>query len=332
MIYRICIALYLACLFPTMLEAATVAPRPVGLEEYRQELDRLHTVVAGCAQLLGSKTGPPKACDPAQVGPDVVVSIPGGKRAVGYEWLRESLRQAEQSPNGANGLAANSLKDAGARLLEMKQDAVSFPSSPYVPGNVAKIRHQLDDILDSPDYPQAKPPSFLERLWLDFRQWLLKTILSVMPRNASSTSIYLLELVVIAIPCGLLIWWFVRKLTVQKLGLSRDSISDASAPSAQPWDEWLKQAQTLAGESRWREAIHHVYWAAISCLESRHFWSADRARTPREYLGLLQANPDTQADLSSLTRSFERTWYGASPAIEKDFDQACTVLERIATR
>jgi hypothetical protein len=321
------VALYLACLFPPMVKAAAVAPQPISLDAYQQDLDRLQTVVAGCAQQLASKTVPTKACDPAQVGPDVAVSVPGGSRTVGYEWLRESLRQAGKSPETAGGLKA-----AGDRLLAMKQDAASLPSSPYVPGNVANIRHQLDEILASPDYPQPGTPSFLERLWLDFWQWLLKTILKAMPRNSSSTSIYLLELAVIAIPCGLLIWWFVRKLTVQRLDLTRDSMPDAAAPSAQPWDEWLGQAQRLAGESRWREAIHHVYWAAISYLESHHFWSADRARTPREYLGLLEANPDAQADLSSLTRRFESTWYGATPALKEDFDQACTVLERIAAR
>ena len=186
-----------------------------------------------------------------------------------------------------------------------------------MPGGVTNIRRQLDAILDSGDYPQAKPPSYLERLWNDFARWLLKAIFRVLPSGSSSSAIYFLELAVIAIPCGLLIWWFVRKLQVQKLGLSRDSVPHPSAPSAQPWDEWLEQGQKLGGEGRWREAIHHVYWAAISCLESRRFWPADRTRTPREYLGLLQGNPETRADLSSLTRSFEHTWYGETPAGKK---------------
>jgi hypothetical protein len=119
---------------------------------------------------------------------------------------------------------------------------------------------------------------------------------------------------------------------VQRLGLPRDSVPHPSAPSAQPWDEWLEQGQKLGGEGRWREAVHHVYWAAISCLESRRLWPADRTRTPREYLGLVQGSPETRADLSTLTRSFEHTWYGGMPAGEKDFDQACSVLHRIAAQ
>ncbi len=136
----------------------------------------------------------------------------------------------------------------------------------------------------------------------------------------------------IAIPCGLLIWWFIRRLQVQRLGLPRDSVPHSSAPSALDWQEWLEQGQKLGREGRWREAIHHVYWAAISCLESRRLWPADRTRTPREYLGLLSENPETRADLFSLTKSFEHSWYGELPAGEKDFAEACGMLERIAAR
>ena len=281
-------------------------------------------MVDGCAQDLAHKTTPAKACDPALVGPDEMVSTASGKRTVGYDWLRDSLRQAGQSAK-----ASKQLNDAGARLAQMSLEIASPPAGAYVPGGVANIRRQLDAILG--DYPQAKPPSYLEKLWTDFARWLLKTIFGVLPSDSSS-SIYVLELIVIAIPCGLLIWWFVRKLQVQKLGLSRDNVPHPSAPSAQAWDAWLEQGQKLGGEGRWREAVHHVYWAAISCLESRRLWPADRTRTPREYLGLLQANPETHADLSSLTRSFEHTWYGGTAAGEKDFDQACSVLKRIAAR
>jgi hypothetical protein len=169
-------------------------------------------------------------------------------------------------------------------------------------------------------------------MWRDFVRWILNAILKAMPSGSSPSAIYLLELGVIAIPCGLLIWWFIRRLQMQRLDLSGDSAPHASAPSARGWQEWLEQGQTLSREGRWREAIHHVYWAAISCLESRRLWPADRTRTPREYLGLVSGHPETRAELSTLTRSFEHTWYGGLQASEKDFAEACGILERIAAR
>jgi Domain of unknown function (DUF4129) len=313
------------------------ALKQISPDECKQELDRLRMVVEACAQELQQPTTAPKACDPSLTGPDETVSIAGGKRSLQYDWLRDSLRQAAAAESAkheqsAVSNASSGLSDARARLERMTQELASPPASVYVPGNVANIRRQLDAILESGDYPQAKPPSYLERIWNDFVRWLLTSLIKAMPSSSSSSAIYLLELAVIAIPCGLLIWWFIRRLQVQRLGLSRDSVPHSSAPSALDWEEWLEQGQKLGREGRWREAIHHVYWAAISCLESRRLWPADRTRTPREYLGLLSENPETRADLFSLTQSFEHSWYGELPAGEKEFAEACGMLERIAAR
>lgn len=315
------------------------ALRQISLAEYTKELDRVHTVVENCAQDLSRKTMPRKACDPALVGPDEIVAVAAGARTVAYGWLRDSLRQAATADNSKDDQLAGkeaTLSNARARLEQMTREVASPAPSVYVPGNVSNIRRKLDAILDSGDYPQDKQPSFLERIWHEFLSWLLNVFARVMPSNSSTWAIYLLELTVIAIPCGLLVWWFIRQLQVQRLGLPRDNVPHPSAPSAQSWQEWLEQGQRLGREGRWREAIHHVYWAAISCLESRRLWPADRTRTPREYLGLLSGNPETRAglfsDLFSLTRSFEHTWYGGLPAGEKDFAEACGVLERIQPR
>jgi hypothetical protein len=78
----------------------------------------------------------------------------------------------------------------------------------------------------------------------------------------------------------------------------------------------------MAQRGLWREAIHFLYWASISRLESKRLWPADRARTPREYLKLLPVADPRKLVLTSLTRSFERTWYGGREAQDSDFDAA----------
>jgi hypothetical protein len=101
--------------------------------------------------------------------------------------------------------------------------------------------------------------------------------------------------------------------------------NDAPAPeaaSARDWQLWLADARKAASAGLWREAIHFVYWASISRLESRRLWPADRARTPREYLALVGPEDPRQARLASLTRSFERTWYGGREAHENDYRHA----------
>jgi Domain of unknown function (DUF4129) len=335
-IKRILLGAFILALPCALGRAATSTPQQISLNQYAQELDRLRMVAEACAQELSDRTAAAGRCDPALVGPDVAVSITNGKRAVSFVWLRDALRLAASAGTAKNQHAekdaAAGLSDARSRLAGMTQEMASPAASVFVPGNVSNIRRKLDGILESGDYPPPETPSWLQRVWGDFVHWLLNLFMKAIPTGSSPSAIYLLELTVMAIPCGLLIWWFIRRLQMQRLDLAGDSAPHASAPSSRGWQEWLEQAQTLGREGRWREAIHHVYWAAISCLESRRLWPADRTRTPREYLGLLSENPATRAELSSLTRSFEHTWYGGRQASEKDFAEACGILERIAAR
>ena len=96
----------------------------------------------------------------------------------------------------------------------------------------------------------------------------------------------------------------------------------AGAASARDWQLWLEDARRAAAAGLWREAIHFVYWASISRLESRRLWPADRARTPREYLALVAPEDPRKAGLAQLTGSFERTWYGGRAAGESDYQHA----------
>jgi hypothetical protein len=101
----------------------------------------------------------------------------------------------------------------------------------------------------------------------------------------------------------------------------------AGAASARDWQLWLADARRAAAGGQWREAIHFVYWATISRLESKRLWPADRARTPREYLALVAAEDPRKAGLATLTGSFERTWYGGRAACESDYSQAETLAD-----
>jgi hypothetical protein len=99
------------------------------------------------------------------------------------------------------------------------------------------------------------------------------------------------------------------------------------AASARDWQLWLEDAQRAAGVGQWREAIHFAYWAAISRLESKRLWPADRARTPREYLALVGRDDPRRSGLAALTGSFERVWYGGRAAGESEYRQAEILAE-----
>jgi hypothetical protein len=123
--------------------------------------------------------------------------------------------------------------------------------------------------------------------------------------------------------CVGLVWGLMQLERRWRIRLVPESDGPAAgAASARDWQLWLADARSAAAAGLWREAIHFVYWASISRLESKRLWPADRARTPREYLSLVAAEDPRRAGLARLTRSFERTWYGGRAAGESDYKKA----------
>jgi hypothetical protein len=78
--------------------------------------------------------------------------------------------------------------------------------------------------------------------------------------------------------------------------------------------------------------VRGYYWATIARFESRGQWPADYARTPREYLRLVEPGHPRHDDLRLLTGRFERCWYGADTATERDCDLARLLFERLVER
>jgi len=130
-----------------------------------------------------------------------------------------------------------------------------------------------------------------------------------------------------------LVWFLIRLERRGRLGIgSIRPETGAGAASARDWQLWLADARAADGQGAWRDAIHLLYWASISRLESGGLWPADRARTPREYLALLSSESAQRPALATLTRSFERAWYAGRPAGESDFRQAEQLAAQLGAR
>jgi hypothetical protein len=133
--------------------------------------------------------------------------------------------------------------------------------------------------------------------------------------------------------CVGLVWGLLQLERRWRIRLTPDTEGPATgAASARDWQLWLDDARAAAAAGLWREAIHFVYWASISRLESRRLWPADRARTPREYLALIAPEDPRQPGLAKLTGDFERTWYGGRPAGEGDYRSAENLASSLISR
>jgi len=322
------------------------------MEAYRQHLEALSTLVGACA-----KARSVKGCDPTQIGPDDRVSIVNGSRTelrlIRYGWLRVLFSKAQdadqtakadspakrsggsgQNParNGAKDPAqaepatSQLLKDAKLRLeRDLAQSHQPVAPAPDHAQEAAVLRQ----VLAGPEYRGLQQANVRESMLEKFGTWLNRLFESAV--NFKTRSAWVGRALVwgfIVAVCVALAWSLMRLERKWRVRLTPDMDMPApGAASARDWQLWLEDAQRAANSGLWREAIHFVYWAAISRLESRRLWPADRARTPREYLALVDAGDPRQPGLSQLTHTFERVWYGGRDAGESDYKSA----ENLAT-
>ena len=116
--------------------------------------------------------------------------------------------------------------------------------------------------------------------------------------------------------------------TSEPLGSKRDE-----DPLSRGVNEWERYADQLAHAGRFREAIRAWYHAAlVSCYAAGvlHF---RKSRTNWEYVSALAPSLEWRPEFISLTRRFEREWYGASQSTIDAYDdchrRARSVIDRV---
>ncbi|MDR3749968.1 MAG: DUF4129 domain-containing protein [Terracidiphilus sp.] len=310
-------------------------------EDYRKHLQALTAIVEACA-----KARDMKACDPALVGQDdrVPAQIPvaagsGGKRRlVRYGWLRVLLSKAqdkdvdessaglkkagdEESARPPKPSTTQLLKDAETRLAqELAQSSAAAATSPAHD----RERAALHQVLASREFRNLEETTAKDTVLEKLGTWLNQVFEGAAKLTAHAA--WVGRAIVwgfILVVCVGLVWLLIQLERKGRIRLAPESGGPApGAASARDWQLWLEDARKAAAAGQWREAIHFAYWAAISRLEARRLWPADRARTPREYLALVAAADPRRAGLAALTGSFERFWYGGRAADENDYRRA----------
>lgn len=217
------------------------------------------------------------------------------------------------------------LQAAQVRLTQEIARADSAAAGPPAAApDYAQERATMKQVLSGRDFRGLESHRLRDSLLEKLGEWLNRFFESIEKLHASS-----------ALAGRVIVWGFILAVCVGlawgllqlerrwRIRLVPESDGPAAgAASARDWQLWLADARRAAAAGEWREAIHFVYWAAISRLESKRLWPADRARTPREYLALVTADDPRRAGLATLTGSFERTWYGGRAAVESDYLQA----------
>jgi hypothetical protein len=334
----------------------TAAPDTVSLADFQARLHTLDQLVAQCQSAITSAN-----CPASQVGPDIQIALPSGSRQVHFAWLRNLLDTAadseKKSPDKAKAKPAKAgedsedpdttsppefqppslaeqLADARKRLAADAQLAATWTQTSSGPSKAAPSpqRQTLDRILAQKEYhPAVAGPSLLDRAFEKIGNWIDNILGKLEQAGFRSKWVGVTAEILFVLALTIALIWFLIRLERQGRMNATQFLpgSGGAAPSARDWQLWLEDARRAATQSAWRDAIHLLYWASISRLESLGLWPADRARTPREYLALLTQENAHHADLKTLTRSFERTWYAGRPAAEADFRQAAEVAAKL---
>ena len=289
----------------------------VSLAAYRGRLQALQAAVSRCEQSVDGK-----ACDPEAAGPDLRVRLTDGSvRPVSLEWLRGTLHRA-QDPKLLH--RATLLSEAAARLAAESTEAEALP----MPAQ-AEVQRQLSAILSSPEFNHVHEPSVWARLWNQLLDWFFRHL--PLPSGDSKRTEWLAPAAWTALAVCLavgLLWWL-RRSAKPGTATHQEAARETGVSSLREWEQWQARAEEAARAGRWREAVHDLYWAAITRMEWLGRWTPNRARTPREYLRLLPPGSEPARDLRTLTLSFERCWYGYRPAAAGDFETARAAYDRL---
>jgi len=329
------------------------ASQSLSLSDYQTRLQSLDQLVVSCQHA-------PANCKSDQVGSDIKLNLPSGSRQIRFAWLRQLLDTAAKPQTKDKATAppaskppspksefhpptlAEQLEDAHLRLAaEMNSAAILSnqsrnPATGNSPSNAAaSARQTLARILAAKEYNAAvAPPSLWGRILEKVGGWLRRFFERLQQAGYRSKWFGLAaEIGFGVLICAALAWFLIHlerqgRFQATSFGFEPSS----SSPSARDWQLWLEDARKSAAQGAWRDAIHSLYWANISRLESSGLWPADRARTPREYLALLPQASNQRSGLATLTRSFERTWYAGRPAQESDFRSAEQAVSQLGAQ
>lgn len=329
----LCIAAYLRADTP----AAVPPPQAqsASFDSYRQHLTALISLTQKCAK--GRNVD---SCDPQSIGADDHVQLGSGQRVISYEWLRVLFARAQEPDKAqqAAGVMGNAqlqndstlpkprtssqlLEAAQVRLTDdLQQAGGQIQAAPVHAAESDAMRK----VLAEREFRKLKGRDPTETILEKVGNWIngLFSGISKLTTGAKWLGRALVWGFVLTVGVGL-VWALLQLERRWRIRLVPEADGPApGAASARDWQLWLEDARRSAAAGEWREAIHFLYWAAISRLESKRLWPADRARTPREYLALVAPEDPRKSGLAALTGSFERTWYGGRPAAEADYRQA----------
>lgn len=301
------------CVGVLAVACASEAQQPLAIRDYVSALDN------SLAAVRSFKSDPGEADEfIRELPPAFHVQMDGREFVVSTETLRQLL-QAWQSKHDEASF------DRIVQYLELLRDEAA--ASDQTPPDSHPQHVLLDSILSRREFRDVHGQTWIDRLKQRITDLLRKLLGEVISSSVIPAISDVLVYALIAIAVLALAYWMYRSL---REGQRLETIMPTPVPiSAKAWPIWLSEARAAAAKGDWNNAIHLAYWAGISFLEVQGAWQPDAARTPREYLRLLDPASERRPALRSMTVRLETVWYGMQLADENGFEQTIVELESL---
>jgi len=317
-----------------------VQPTAVGAvspDEYQKSLEKAITALDTLGQVDENESAADYERRLAQTTEAVQNALPekleieveSSVSTVDNSWLHDALREFESAAETQRELfriqIIERLRSIEVRIAELnKAKVVNSPSK-------AEANQKLKDILARSEYAaKNNEGSGLIRLVERFVNWLLKFLpqRSPLARSHGSPLILIAQIVVIALAAAVIVFVVFqvirrfgpgsRGTKVKKSKEPRIVLGERLEPEASASD-LLAEAEALARNGEIRLAIRKTYIALLVELGDRKIISLAQHKTNRDYLRAVSTLPSLYRNMTGLTDSFERSWYGFVQTSQADW-------------
>jgi hypothetical protein len=318
------------------------------LQDYRERLDEAGSYAFELAEIIGEGDEPLEKQtveDIKALIPDTEkVEWPSGSLETANQWLRVKLGVFENESDEIKRRAI--ITEIGERLTALAASTRELESATAATRSKDEDKQKLAEILRRQEYqkPEVKEESLFQKWWTEFMKWLS----SVWPEPSatpSSTSDFsglrlVLQVVILALLIaliGFIVWRLapfvasrfgdrVKKKREDRVILGEHIGADESA------SDLFTEAELLAREGNLRGAIRKGYIAVLCELGDRKVVRLARHKTNRDYLRDVRKVDGVFQNMTGLTNSFERTWYGLRVAEPADWDEFRNLYQQTITR
>ncbi len=259
-------------------------------------------------------------------------------------WLVDKLDDFEKESKDSAKRAAI-LTEIGERLEAIEQKLDETEKSTASDNRTKdEDKQKLSEILRREEYlkPEKEEESLFQRIWRKFKEWLAEKFprpnlpAPQQPKGFQTLS-FVLQMLLYAAILGAIAFLIRRfapflaqkfKARERKLKSERVILGERLSEN-ETAENLFDDAERLARMGDLRGAIRKGYVALLCNLSDRKLVRLSRHKTNRDYLRDVRSKNEIYQNMNGLTANFERHWYGAAAAEEKDWNEFKNGYERI---